>query len=46
MNLAFDDIAVDPRLALDAVCRPQGQDEGVQVVDVSVARYLVSTKSS
>ena len=40
MFLAFDDVAVDPRFALDAVRRPQGQDEGVQIVDVSVARDL------
>ena len=40
--LAFDDIAVDPRLTLDAVCRPQGQDEGVQIVDVSVAELSES----
>ena len=40
MFLTLDDIAINRRFALDAVRRPQGQDEGVQIVDVSVARDL------
>ena len=39
-SLTFDDIALDARFALDAVRRPHGQDEGVQIVHLSVARNL------
>ena len=45
MFLTLDDIAINRRFALDAVRRPQREDESVQIVDIPVARYLGSVKS-
>ena len=43
--LTLDDIAINRRFTLDAVRRPQRQNEGVQIVHLPVARNLGSVNS-